>query len=524
MYKTLESTVLIIIVAIIATNSLRANNIQISDVKSLDELRGDGYNSVTFTVSWDHSWRMVSFGNWDGAWIIGKAYTRSTGTWKHIRWHPDTLQHTVDGHGDNMTIRIAEGGVGALLYRATPGVGSIQADMKMWWYYNAAGFSPTDTVIVSIFAIEVVYIPSGEFMPGDGKSNRTLYCIGRDIKEGTGHFNNAEKINAATGYSYNGNAIPPEYPTGYDAFYIMKHEISQHAYVDFLNTLTYKQQAPHTSVSIESAEGSFALITAAYNTNFKQYRNYIRVRVSGNLSLIPDAQPAVYGNSVLGIDSWSREDNAGNVACNFLLWSDLLAYADWSGMRPFTELEFEKACRGPKIYSYADYAWGQAYVEYITKNAGKWFIHEDSINELAATKISAIAFLNDGPNAIETGKEPWVMRVGAFAKDSSWRGQSGATYWGVMNMSDNVWERCVNVHTPEGRSFVASNGNGEIGEKGPNNVPGWAGINLPAATILRGFQTSNRQSLGFQAKSFNEDRHPAVGGRLAITITPALAD
>jgi formylglycine-generating enzyme required for sulfatase activity len=516
-----------------------ANNIQVSDVKVLQELGGDGYNSVTFTVSWEHSWRLSAFNNWDGAWIIGKAYTRKLGSlgWQHIPWHTDTSRHTINGNGTQLKMRVAEEGIGAILYRSVNGSGAINADLKMWWKQTGTGskFGATDTIIISIFAIEVVYIPQGEFMLGDGRSTRTLYNIAKDIKEGTGHTADAEKINSASGYSYNGTSIPNSYPTGYDAFYIMKHEITQHAYVDFLNTLTFAQQRnrTHQNVSPKSIEGTLALISGApYSTNPKQYRNYVRIRMAANDDAnLPFPQPATYGNSVKGMDSWSREENAGNVACNFLTWNDVLAYADWAGMRPFTELEYEKACRGPKAYKFADYAWGTGYTAYISKLQSGWFIHEDSTDE--ATAIPMAESLNsflDGPNAIETGKEPWVMRVGAFARDSTWRGQAGATYYGVMNMSDNLWERCINVHTPEGRSFEAENGNGALATDGSDYVYGWisatkAGTPL-VETILRGFQVSNRQSLGFTDVNMTQPngRHPAVGGRLAITITPSLAD
>ena len=38
----------------------------------------------------------------------------------------------------------------------------------------------------------------------------------------------------------------------------------------------------------------------------------------------------------------------------------MLAYADWSGLRPLSELEYEKMCRVlyPELPSSPDYAWG----------------------------------------------------------------------------------------------------------------------------------------------------------------------
>ena len=44
--------------------------------------------------------------------------------------------------------------------------------------------------------------------------------------------------------------------------------------------------------------------------------------------------------------------------CNFLSWQDGYAYAGWAGLRPMTELEFEKACRGPLNPVPHEHAWG----------------------------------------------------------------------------------------------------------------------------------------------------------------------
>ena len=47
-----------------------------------------------------------------------------------------------------------------------------------------------------------------------------------------------------------------------------------------------------------------------------------------------------------------------NLPCNFLSWMDLAAYLDWAALRPMTELEFEKICRGPNPPIAGEYVWG----------------------------------------------------------------------------------------------------------------------------------------------------------------------
>ena len=43
----------------------------------------------------------------------------------------------------------------------------------------------------------------------------------------------------------------------------------------------------------------------------------------------------------------SQEDDGQTVACNYLSVNDMLAYADWAGLRPLSEMEYEKMGRRP---------------------------------------------------------------------------------------------------------------------------------------------------------------------------------
>ncbi len=119
----------------------------------------------------------------------------------------------------------------------------------------------------------------------------------------------------------------------------MKYEVSQDAYVAFLNSLTYDQQATRFANSPNSVAGTFAM---AGLTNPQNCRNGIRIQTPGQVNNVP----AVVGCD-LDLDGVPNEaDDGQNIPCNWLSWSDLTAFLCWAALRPMTEFEFEKVCRG----------------------------------------------------------------------------------------------------------------------------------------------------------------------------------
>ena len=43
---------------------------------------------------------------------------------------------------------------------------------------------------------------------------------------------------------------------------------------------------------------------------------------------------------------------------NYVSFTDGLAFTDWAALRPITELEYEKAARGPSEPIDAEFVWG----------------------------------------------------------------------------------------------------------------------------------------------------------------------
>lgn len=117
---------------------------------------------------------------------------------------------------------------------------------------------------------------------------------------------------------------------------------------------------------------------------------------------------------------------------------DYLSWLDWSALRPFTEFEYEKACRGANITPIAnEYAWGNTTISGTTsvQNNG-------SASEFFSFGNCNYAYIVNRP-----------IRCGAQANLTSDRTQSGGTYYGVLDMSGNVYERAIASGYADGKSI-----------------------------------------------------------------------
>jgi hypothetical protein len=172
-------------------------------------------------------------------------------------------------------------------------------------------------------------------------------------------------------------------------------------------------------------------------------------------------------------DGTGNEANDGqNIACNYLSWPDLAAYLDWSGLRPMTELEFEKACRGPNYPVGGEYAWGNALLHAATYSIINTGTADEQISPLAQ---------NTG-HCLYGGTDPYFghpLKCGIFAASSvnHTRMETGATYYGIMEMSGNIYEAIVNTYHHGGWSYTGLHGNGELLSTGDADVDYWPGMN-----------------------------------------------
>jgi len=193
------------------------------------------------------------------------------------------------------------------------------------------------------------------------------------------------------------------------------------------------------------------------------------------------------------------------IACNWLNWADVAAYLDWSGLRPMTELEYEKACRGPETPVADEYSWGNTS---ITGAAN--ITNGGAINESSNT-AGANAVYNNNDNV------QGPMRVGVFAAGATSRAQSGASYYGAMEQSGNLWEQPVTVGNATGRLFEGTLGDGAVDATGNANAATWPGIAATGAGFRGGGwsrdATSVRVSDRVDAARTSSVRGSVRGGR-----------
>jgi formylglycine-generating enzyme required for sulfatase activity len=497
--------------------SLFANNIAVSNISLTGRNIGAQKVLVQFNLNWQNSWRTSAAPfNWDAAWVFVK-YKVGNGDWKHATL--STTGHTIPS-GATSTQTDA---TGIFIYRNADGTGTFSpSGIQLIWNYGADGIAYSYQMTVRVYAVEMVYNQVGGFQAGSGAINNgelrrandvtatapaSTFTITGSSPTVQGNSNTASANNIA---AYNNTAtdlsgtttasLASGYPTGFNAFYAMKYEISQQQYVDFLNTLTYTQQAARTAATSppNSAAGTSALINPYAN------RNGIDIQTPGTASTVP----AVYACNLNGNGTYNESDDGQHIACNYLSWDDLVAYLDWAALRPMTELEYEKSCRGNQNPASSEFAWGNT-----SATALSGLSNASTMSETASSSSSNIAY----NNSFTSGP----VRTGIFATSSSTRATSGAGYYGNMELSGNLWERVVTLGNATGRTFSGANGNGTLTSGGAADVSGWpaaAGAGWKGGSWLNATTNSATTSDRAQAANTDNTRSADAGGRGVRTI------
>jgi len=471
----LQKRSLIAFLLLLASYNTYANNISVTNVKLTGQNTTSDYVMVQFDISWENSWK-VSTGpnNWDAAWVFVKYRVGSTGAWSHA-----LINTTGNTAPSGSSITVPSDKMGAFIYRSTNGIGAFsKSGIQLRWNYGENSLGDNDVVDIKVYALEMVYVPEGSFFIGSGGTETSAfykyptttnpYQIVNEGAITVGIATDNLYYASSTNGGDQSGPIPTAYPKGYNAFYCMKYEITQQAYVDFLNTLDRTQQDTRTETSLASGNTSVTNRYVMSNSSTLLYRNAIRCDAT-----IHTSDPITFYCDLNGNDIGDEATDGQWIACNYLSWTDLAAYLDWAGLRPMTELEFEKACRGDKSAVANEYAWGNTSIAgstYTLSNTG-------ATNEDIATNYSTI--LGNASYNVTGGAIDGPLRVGVFAANSSniARLTSGATYYGIMEMSGNLWEHLVSVGSIAARSYTGLQGKGNLNANGEATVDYWPGIN-----------------------------------------------
>ncbi|MEO0898866.1 MAG: SUMF1/EgtB/PvdO family nonheme iron enzyme [Bacteroidota bacterium] len=427
---------------------LWANNLQVSNISLGNLNSSSGFVMVEFDIRWENSWR-ISTGpaNWDAAWVFIK-FSKNSGAWEHASLNYVDGTAANDGHiqAAGATLTTPADGKGIFVYRDAVGNGSFSAaDIQLRWNYALDGVNLADLLDIQVHAVEMVYVPQGAFSVGDGSSSSAFYAYPSTTDPYAISSENAITVGTNTGdlnyasnfFSTHGDQlgpIPNAFPKGFGAFYCMKYEATHDQWVAFFNTLDATQKSLHDLTDIDHK-----------NTNAVVQRNTVLWSGTGDATTATPDRPVGYMHP-----------------------RDALAYLDWAALRPMTEFEFEKACRGPQTPVSGEFAWGNA-------NLGNDFF---AIFDDGLPTENVFDFTPGDGNANWALVSTWgdgPLRAGIFAASVSTKNrvETGATYYGIMEMSGNLEEFVITPGRPEGRAFTGNHGDGLLAANGAANESSW---------------------------------------------------
>lgn len=371
--------------------------------KAVLQKPSNGKVMIEFSLPAHHP---LSSGSFDGQvysdylWVFFKFSTSNgaDGTWQHA-----TL-------AEGGSVKPTEDKLGAFI--AAADAGAAGKTFTVVWDYGKDGVKKVDAqTVVKVRGIEMVKIPQGSFFynaGGIGGSHYNNFGGGREVL-----VNSTQDI--PTG-------AQAGWPNGYNAFYIGKFETTEGQYCDYLNSL------PSAIAPTLISDGTFG------------WRGY---RVAY------DAK-ATYGKRFT--------TDVPERALSQISWDEAKKYLSWCGLRPMTEMEFEKAARGTDAggTNKRAYPWGDT-------------TPDEELAQIDGGTHTA-HYCNYG--ITEGGTKP--VTVGWYLTNYNDE-KNGASPYGVADLAGNLWEQVILCDWLK----APANGNGTI--HAPDSWPphqtgkGWRG-------------------------------------------------
>ena len=393
-----------LLMAVAAATVARGSELRVTNARI--EARDEKTAVVVFDIEWSNSWRYKDV-NHDAAWVFFKARPESGGEWRHVKLARSGVnpEGCDTGDGTPVEIFVPEDCAGLFVRRLFDGAGAISVrNVQAVCDLAASGLEKGGKVRERAFGVEMVYVPDGAFWAGNAGG-----VIGDSFRDARDE-NAAARIDSSDGRDLywgpkagNKVSLPAAYPNGFAAFYCMKYELTQGFYGDFLNTLNRAQQealAPPGHTVIRRSE----IVAAA-------------------------PEPIEFGCDGNNNKLFDESDDGRSTPMQGSTRAASLAVAAWSGLRPMTELEYEKACRGFAAPVAGEFAWG-------------------------STTIPA-------QNAY-------------LVTTNSTRESSGLSYWGIANLSGpSRGELVMSAANGSPSLFTGRHGDGALGANGAANVVGW---------------------------------------------------
>ena len=463
-----------------------------------------GTAELSVALSWNGSWKNEI--NLDGVYLFAKYRAKG-----ETGYHSARLTESSEGEFDTADkapscvsvgstsapagVYVPETRIGMFVY---PLEKQEKAEMKLGDIRIAVEL-PETAEDIKLFALEMVYVPEGSHYVGDpangiSKGGKLKNCLYTYPDKGAFLIESEDAIEFAPedGHLYcdldtpNGRqeddrfTIPAEFPKGYKAMWYMKYSLTEGQFTDFLNCLTRKQQQAHcmADLSTEDIPNYYAV------TDTVEPRDRCEVYCSR------------FGNT---LDKPVKFYTAApNRAMNAISFADTSAFACFAGLRPLTELEYEKACRGPLPAVAGEFAWGSTRIGRVFHFDG---VDGSGFEKPVPQKPGEITNCNFGTDiapfekAFKTVPDNpgWIgpVTVGLFENSApnaelTERERTGASYYGIMELCGNVWENLVTLGREEGRAYVPKHGSGELDEEGYHNMDCWPDPKTAKGAGVRG--------------------------------------